>query len=70
MDPTIKSSLLWGLIGSLSFLVLIQAYHLLGESFVGVDVMASVAGAVGVVSAALAHLLRPRFRHLSRQRRK
>jgi hypothetical protein len=29
MDPRVKQSLLWGLIGALSFLVLLQGYELL-----------------------------------------
>ena len=59
MDPTVKSSFLWGLIGGLSFLVLIQGYHLATGEFVGVGLMAGVALAVGIVSAILTHVLRP-----------
>ncbi len=61
MDELIKSSLLWGAIGALSFLVLIQAYHLLTGAFVGVGVMAGVSGLVFAASAVSAHLLRPRL---------
>lgn len=62
MEPTVKSSLLWGLIGALSYLVLIQAYHLTTGQFVGIREMAGVAVAVGMISAVLVHLLRPWIR--------
>lgn len=61
LDPLVKSSLLWGLIGALSFLVLIQGYHLLSGEFVGAGVMAGVAVVVFGASAVSAHLLRPRL---------
>ena len=61
MDPLLKSSLLWGLIGALSFLVLIQGYHLLAGEFVGVGVMVGVALTVFVGSAVATHVLRPRL---------
>lgn len=59
LDPERKSSFLWGLIGGLSFLVLIQGYHLVSGEFVGIWVMAGVAVLVGVVSGVATHLLRP-----------
>lgn len=64
MDPTAKSSLLWGVIGALAFLVLLQGYHLASDEFVGIEVIVGVAVLVGVVSGGLAHLLRPYFRRL------
>jgi len=60
MDPRYRSDLLWGAIGALSFLVLIQGYHLASGAFVGVGLMAGVAAAVFAVSAAATHVLRPR----------
>ncbi len=66
MQPDTKASALWGVIGTLSFLVLIQAYHLLGGAFVGFGAVTGVAASVGVVSAGLAHLLRPRLRGYQR----
>lgn len=60
MKPRLKSSLLWGAIGALSFLVLIQGYHLVGGEFVGIDVMLGVTGVVFVASTVTTHLLRPR----------
>ena len=59
MDPERKSSLLWGVIGGLSFLVLIQGYHLVTGEFVGVWVMAGVATIVFTVSTVSTHLMRP-----------
>ena len=59
MDPAVKSSLLWGLVGALSFLVLIQGYHLLSGEFVGVAVMVGVAVLVFSLTSILVHLLRP-----------
>ncbi|PSQ47624.1 hypothetical protein BRD19_08990 [Halobacteriales archaeon SW_7_65_23] len=59
MDPRYKSDLLWGAIGALSFLVLIQGYHLAGGAFIGVRLMASVAATVFGVSAVATHVLRP-----------
>lgn len=63
-----KSSLLWGLIGGLSFLVLIQAYHILTGEFVGISVMGGVAVVVFALSAISAHLLRPRIRRRANER--
>jgi len=59
MDPRYASDLLWGAVGALSFLVLLQAYHLVGGAFVGVGPMAGVAAAVFGVSAVATHVLRP-----------
>ena len=60
MNPRLKSSLLWGLVGGMAFLVLVQGYHLVGGKFVGVTPM--VVGGLGVLATttALAHLVRPR----------
>ena len=59
MRRTVKSSLLWGLVGALSFLVLVQGYHLVASSFVDIGVMAGGAAIVGLFSAVATHLLRP-----------
>jgi hypothetical protein len=66
MDPALKSSLLWGLVGALSFLVLLQGYHAVTGSFVGVGVMLGVAALVGVCSAVVTHLLRGRLQRNER----
>ncbi|MFW6434772.1 MAG: hypothetical protein ACOCY1_00170 [Halovenus sp.] len=60
MEPTVKASLLWGAVGVFTFLVGLQAYHLLGGEFVGVGVAAGSTAFVGAVTAVLTHLLRPR----------
>lgn len=52
-----KASLLWGVIAALSFLVLIQAYHLLGDERVALSVMIGVAVVVGVVSGVFAYVV-------------
>jgi len=46
-----RASLLWGAVGGLSFLVLLQGYHLLGGESVSVPVAvgATVVAAVGSV---------------------
>ncbi|WP_336326851.1 hypothetical protein [Halovenus sp. HT40] len=62
MDPEVKSSLLWGVVGGLAFLVLLQGYQLLADQFVSVELVAGVAVAVGAVTATVAQLLRPRLR--------
>jgi hypothetical protein len=62
MDPAIKSSLLWGLVGTLAFLVLVQGYQLLTTEFVRVEFVGGIAVVVGVVTAVVAHRLRPRLR--------
>lgn len=59
MEPRTKASLLWGLIGALTFLVLLQAYQLATNEFAALDVIISVTVGVGIVTAAGAQLLRP-----------
>ncbi|MGM0591256.1 MAG: hypothetical protein ACQETI_06450 [Halobacteriota archaeon] len=50
MRPRVASSLLWGVVGSLSFLVLVQGYALLvGPLGTGLAVIFGVALLVGVV---------------------
>ena len=66
MDTGRKSSLLWGLVGGLTFLVLVQTYHLVTDGFLPVPTVAVVAVAVTLASAAFAHLLRPRLRRYAR----
>ena len=61
MDPRVKSSLLWGLVGGMAFLALVQGYHLFGGDFVGVAPMVGGALGVLVVTTGLAHALRPRL---------
>lgn len=56
-----KSSLLWGVIGGLSFLVLLQGYELLTGTFVTVAVKAGVALAVAVGATVLTHFAHGRL---------
>lgn len=59
MDPAVESSLRWGVVGALTFLVLVQGYQVVVGRFVGITVLIGVIVAVGVCSAVLTHLLRP-----------
>jgi hypothetical protein len=61
MNPLVKSSLLWGAIGAFSFLVLVQGYHLFSDDFLGLTPMLVGALVVLVVTAVLAHTMRPRL---------
>jgi len=61
MNPRRTSSALWGVVGSLSFLVLVQAYRLLlGPLGVGPAVVAGVALAVAGATMGLTYALEPR----------
>ncbi len=60
MDPRHKASALWGVIGGLSFLVLVQGYELAVATRVGVAPKAGVTLAVAAVAAVLTHVARPR----------
>lgn len=51
-----RASLLWGLVGALAFLVLVQGFELLGGQSVTVAVKAGVAVAVGVAAAVSSYL--------------
>jgi hypothetical protein len=61
VTPRTKSSLLWGLVGALVFLVLVQGYDLLVGLDVGFVARFGVAAVVGTVAAGLTHRLSPRF---------
>ena len=52
MDARLKASLLWGLVGALSFLVLVQGYELVGE--LGLSFFVKLVVAVGVFGGATA----------------
>ena len=63
MTPRTKSSILWGLVGALTFLVLVQGYQLVVERLtVGVGPLAGVALGVGALAAAGAYVAEPRLR--------
>jgi len=62
MNARHKSSVLWGLVGALAFLVLVQGYHLLVAPLtVGPPLVGGVALAVGALAAGLTHVLEPRI---------
>lgn len=61
MDPRTKSSLLWGLVGCLAFLVLLQGYELLTGQRVTIAAKAGVAVAVLVAATALTYAARDRL---------
>ncbi|MFB6298778.1 MAG: hypothetical protein ABEH65_00780 [Halobacteriales archaeon] len=56
-----RTSLLWGLVGGLSFLVLVQAYELLVAVRIGFPIKFGVAAIVVVGAAVLSHVLGPRI---------
>lgn len=55
MHPRTKRSVLWGVVGLLSFLVLIQAYELVTSNLVDWGIKLAVAGIVGVAAAVVTH---------------
>jgi len=61
VDPATKSSLLWGVVGGLSFLVLAQGYELLGDLGVGLGPKVAVAVVVAVGAAVATHATRDRL---------
>ncbi len=62
MKPVRKASLLWGLIGGLSFLVLLQGYELVSAARVDWLVKFGVALAVVVGAAVLSYAYQKRAR--------
>ena len=62
MTPRAKSSLLWGAVGVLSFLVVVQGYDLFVPAFrAPLGLRAGMAAVVGVLTAALAYVLEGRL---------
>ena len=61
MDPRTKASLLWGVVGGLAFLVLVQGYERLAGTPVSLSAKAGVAVAVGVGSTLAAYRMQPRL---------
>jgi len=57
-----RSALLWGAVGALAFLVLVQTYRLVAGSL-GIDLLAGlgIALLVGVVVAVVSYLTEPRL---------
>lgn len=61
MEPHQKASVLWGVVGGLAFLVLVQGYELLAGTAVTVLAKAGVALAVAATVTAAAYVVRPRL---------
>lgn len=61
MNPLLKSSLLWGVTGALTYLVLVQGYHLFADDFLGLTPTVVGAFVVFVTTTVLAHMVRPRL---------
>ncbi|WP_293032110.1 hypothetical protein [Natronococcus sp.] len=63
-----KSALLWGVVGALSFLVLVQGYALFVEPLVSIAQGALVAALVGIGAGVGSYLLEHRIAAWSNQR--
>jgi len=61
LSPEAKASLLWGVVGGLAFLVLVQGYELVGDEPVSLGVKFGVAVAVAIGAALLTYVARARF---------
>ena len=55
MDPKLKSSLLWGVVGGLAYLVLVQGYQLFASVPISTPVKFGVALVVAAGAAALTY---------------
>ncbi|MCU4740986.1 hypothetical protein OB955_13200 [Halobacteria archaeon AArc-m2/3/4] len=70
MPPRLKSALLWGAVGFMSFLVLVQGYALLEEPLVSITQGFVVALTVGVGTAGAAYVLEYRIAAWAARRRR
>ena len=61
MEPRTRTSLLWGVVGGLAFLVLLQGYELLADVRVTPAAKFGVASAVLVTATALTYAARDRL---------
>lgn len=59
MDRRLKASLLWGAIGALSFLVLLQGYELLSDGRLAFGLKFGIAVVVGVAATGSTYLAEP-----------
>jgi hypothetical protein len=59
MNPRVKASLLWGAIGALSFLVLIQGYELYAGERITFGLKLVIAGCVGALAVGSTYLAEP-----------
>ncbi|THE63856.1 hypothetical protein D8Y22_16140 [Salinadaptatus halalkaliphilus] len=68
MHPRTKSALLWGAVGVMAFLVLIQGYALVSGPLVSITQGAAVALVVGLATAGSAYVLEHRIAALAARR--
>ncbi|MFP9061916.1 hypothetical protein ACLI4R_15490 [Natrialbaceae archaeon A-chndr2] len=68
MEPRQKSAVLWGAVGFMTFLVLVQGYALFREPLVSIMQGFAIAVAVAVGTAALAYALEHRVAAWSAKR--
>ena len=61
LTPVVKSSLLWGVVGALSFLVLIQGYELVTDQRISFLVKFGVALLVGAVAGGSTYAVQGRI---------
>lgn len=68
MEPRTKSALLWGAVGFMAFLVLVQGYALVVEPLVTITQGGVIAALVGAATAASAYALEHRIAAWSARR--
>ena len=68
MNRRVKSALLWGAVGVLSFLVLVQGYALVAGPLVTIGQGAAVAALVGAGASASAYVLEYRIAEWTAER--
>jgi len=61
LSPEAKASLLWGVVGGLAFLVLVQGYELVGSEAITVTAKVGVTLAVAVGATLLTYAARSRL---------
>jgi len=61
LSPEARASLLWGVVGGLAFLVLVQGYELLGDASVTVPAKVGVALVVAAGATLLTYVARSRL---------
>jgi hypothetical protein len=59
MNPRLKASVLWGAIGALSFLVLVQGYELLSDVRLSFVLKFAIAGVVAAFATGSTYLAEP-----------
>ena len=68
LDPRVKSALLWGAVGIMAFLVLVQGYALTVDPLVTITQAVAVALPVGAGAAIVAYALEHRIAEWSARR--